>query len=67
MKSRIPHAAAVTLLCDDLPEATNRVELDPEVAGVGEALDPGNSNMAHLLGTDRMGSDPGRSVVNAWI
>lgn len=103
MKSRFPHAAGVTLLCDDLPEATNRVELDPEVtdsdgipaaravytlsensrnmlehgaaraaevlraAGAVEVLDPGNSNMAHLLGTDRMGSDPDRSVVNAWI
>lgn len=102
MKSRFPHAAGVTLLCDDLPEATNRIELDPEVtdsdgipaaravytlsensrnmlehgaaraaevlraAGAVEVLDPGNSNMAHLLGTARMGSDPDRSVVNAW-
>jgi choline dehydrogenase-like flavoprotein len=35
-------------------------------AGASEVLDPGNSNMAHLMGTARMGTDPKRSVVDAW-
>lgn len=35
-------------------------------AGAKEVIDPGNSNMAHLMGTACMGVDPARSVVNAW-
>lgn len=31
-----------------------------------EVLDPGNGNMAHLMGTARMGTRPDRSVVDAW-
>lgn len=32
-----------------------------KAAGAIEILDPGNSNMAHLMGTARMGNDPGQS------
>ena len=35
-------------------------------AGAIQIVDPGNSNMAHLVGTARMGRDPDRSVVNGW-
>jgi choline dehydrogenase-like flavoprotein len=35
-------------------------------AGAVEVLDPGNGNMAHLMGTARMGTRPDRSVVDAW-
>jgi len=38
-----------------------------EAAGAIEVIDDGPSRTAsHLLGTARMGSDPKRSVVNAW-
>ncbi len=38
-----------------------------EEAGADEVIDSGvNSNMAHLMGTARMGEDPKASVVNAW-
>jgi choline dehydrogenase-like flavoprotein len=102
MRSRFPHCAGVTAVADDLPEAGNRVDLDPTktdsnglpaarvtyslsenskrmlehgaaraaevltAAGAVEIIDAGNSNMAHLMGTARMGNDPERSVVNAW-
>jgi choline dehydrogenase-like flavoprotein len=35
-------------------------------AGAVDVMDPGNSNMAHLMGTARMGKRPDRSVVDAW-
>lgn len=31
MKGRFPHAVGMSVLCDDLPEEHNRVELDPEL------------------------------------
>ena len=37
-----------------------------KAAGAVQVIDPGNSNMAHLMGTARMGDKPSRSVVNAW-
>jgi choline dehydrogenase-like flavoprotein len=37
-----------------------------KAAGAIEVLDPGNGNMAHLMGTARMGLDPANSVVDAW-
>lgn len=102
MHTRFPHLAGLTVLGDDLPEAHNRIDLDPQetdsngipaaratyrlsentkqlmdhgaararelllAAGAVEIIDPGNANMAHLMGTARMGNDPARSVVNAW-
>jgi choline dehydrogenase-like flavoprotein len=103
MKQRFPHAVGMSVLCDDLPEEHNRIELDPELtdshgipaaratytlsentrsmlahglerihevleaAGAVEILDPGaRGNMAHLMGTARMGDDPRTSVVDAW-
>lgn len=102
MRARFPHTAGVTVVADDLPEAYNRIDLDPgrtdshgipaaratytlsentkklldhgaerarevlKAAGAIEIIDPGNSNMAHLMGTACMGDDPARSVVNAW-
>jgi len=35
-------------------------------AGAVEVLDPGNDNMAHLMGTARMGTRPDHSVADAW-
>jgi choline dehydrogenase-like flavoprotein len=102
MRRRFPHCAGVTVVTDDLPEESNRIELDAklsdsngipaarasytlsantkgmlehgaartrellEAAGAVEVLDPGNANMAHLMGTARMGRDRRRSVVDAW-
>ena len=102
MRQRFPHAVAMSVLCDDLPEEHNRVELDPELtdshgipaaratyalsentsrmlahglerarevlnaAGAVEILEPTGHNMAHLMGTARMGDDPRTSVVDAW-
>ena len=102
MRARFPHTAGISVVGDDLPEAGNRIDLDPSqtdsngipaaratyslsenslklmdhgaararevllAAGALEVLDPGNSNMAHLMGTARMGIDPQRSVVDAW-
>ena len=37
-----------------------------KAAGAVEVIDSRNDNMAHLMGTARMGDDPERSVVNAW-
>jgi choline dehydrogenase-like flavoprotein len=37
-----------------------------EAAGAVEVIDPGNANMAHLMGTARMGNDRRMSVVDAW-
>lgn len=37
-----------------------------KAAGAIEIIDPGNNNMAHLMGTARMGRNPSRSVVNTW-
>ena len=101
MKRRWAHIVRVTTLGEDLPEETNRVELDPvakdssgipaprvtyrysenslkilehgrqmaaqalQAAGAVETMDSGIIVPAfHLMGTARMGSDPGRSVVN---
>jgi choline dehydrogenase-like flavoprotein len=102
MNRRFPHAVGMSVLCDDLPEEHNRIELDPgltdshgipaaratytlsentrrmlahglerirqvlEAAGAVEILEPTGSNMAHLMGTARMGDDPRTSVVDAW-
>jgi choline dehydrogenase-like flavoprotein len=103
MRKRFPHVVRLSTLGEDLPDESNRVQLDPEVtdssgipaahvsytygensvkmlkhgermgrmaleaAGAAEITyrrpDP---QAGHLLGTARMGSDPGRSVVNAW-
>lgn len=95
----------VGVACEDLPEAHNRVTLDPELKdshgipapridykvgentqrmmehGIARSVEileaagatqihlppPGVLNSpGHLLGTARMGTDPGRSVVNEW-
>jgi choline dehydrogenase-like flavoprotein len=102
MRAKFPHTAGVTVVCDDLPEPHNRIDLDPSMkdsngmpaaramyslsenskkmldhgavraaevlkaAGAVQVIDPGNNNMAHLMGTARMGGKPDRSVVNAW-
>jgi choline dehydrogenase-like flavoprotein len=103
MRRRFPHIIRISVLGEDLPDANNRVELDPEVkdssgipaprvvygygenslnmlehggamarqaleaAGAVEILDSGVIQPAfHLLGTARMGTDPKKSVVNAW-
>jgi choline dehydrogenase-like flavoprotein len=102
MRRRFPHTVQISVLCDDLPEANNRIELDDEIvdsdgipgaratyeysentqamlshgldrarevleaAGAIEILEPQGDNMAHLMGTARMGDDPRTSVVNAW-
>ena len=102
-RRRFPHVIRLTPLGEDLPEESNRVELDPEAkdssgipaahvvysysenskrmlehgfqvskaaldaAGAIEVLDSGIIAPAfHLLGTARMGTDPQKSVVNAW-
>ena len=93
----------IGVACEDLPEAHNRVTLDPVlkdghgipapkldytlsantqammahgIARAGEILRaagaskiataPALNSPGHLLGTARMGTDPERSVVNAW-
>ena len=101
MARHFPHTAGIATLCEDLPNESNRVDLDPDLtdshgipaprvtytlgdnttqmlehgaaratevlkaAGATEVRDArGNANMAHLMGTARMGTDPRRSVVN---
>jgi choline dehydrogenase-like flavoprotein len=96
--------AGMVVICEDLPEAHNRVTLDPDlvdsdgipapkisyrlsensskmlehsVARAREVLEASGAKETfseaplppagwHLMGTARMGSDPGRSVVNEW-
>jgi choline dehydrogenase-like flavoprotein len=102
MRRRFPHLIRVTVMGEDLPQAHNRVEIDPnlkntsgipaprvvhsdrenslrmlvhgarmarqslEAAGTVEILDSELETPAyHLMGTARMGTDPGKSVVNA--
>jgi choline dehydrogenase-like flavoprotein len=103
MRRRWGHTIGIAVMAEDLPEETNRVELDPvkkdssgipaprvhytfgrnslkmlehgarsarqllEAAGARQIRDTGGPNVfAHLMGTARMGSDPHRSVVDAW-
>ena len=50
-----------------LDHAAGTARLALEAAGAVEILDSGVIQPAfHLLGTARMGTDPKRSVVNAW-
>ncbi len=103
MRRRFGHTVGIAIMGEDLPEETNRLELDSgrhdrhgmpaarvtyrfgentlrmldhgvsmarralEAAGAVElAQAPGPGVFAHLMGTARMGSDPRRSVVDAW-
>jgi choline dehydrogenase-like flavoprotein len=67
--SGIPAARATYRLSDNtknmLDHGAARAREVLEAAGATEIIDPGNRNMAHLMGTARMGSDPKSSVVNA--
>ncbi len=49
-----------------LDHATKRVTEVLEAAGAREVVVPPPNNMAHLMGTARMGNDPKNSVVNAY-
>ncbi len=96
-----PHQVGLTVLADDLPDATNTVTLDEsevdsngiaaakvtyslsenskkmldhaaekakealDAAGAKEVIVPPPRNMAHLMGTARMGTNEKNSVVNA--
>lgn len=68
--SGIPAARATYTLSDNskamLKHAAARAREVLEAAGAVEVIDSGNSNMAHLMGTARMGNDPRMSVVDAW-
>jgi choline dehydrogenase-like flavoprotein len=102
-RERFLHTVRLSVNGEDLPEESNRVELDPvakdssgipaarviykagpntikmlehaaqtgkqalDAAGAKQFLDSGiRQHASHLMGTARMGSDPKRSVVNAW-
>jgi len=103
-RAHFEHSAGMLAICEDLPEETNTVTLDPVLkdahgipapkidyalgensrrmlehaiargreilaaAGAREVMVESPMAMAgwHLLGTARMGTDPQRSVVNAW-
>jgi choline dehydrogenase-like flavoprotein len=58
VRRRFPHTAGVTVVAEDLPDDANRIELDPGLTDC--------ANMAHLMGTARMGRDRRTSVVDAW-
>jgi choline dehydrogenase-like flavoprotein len=98
------HSAGMASICEDLPEESNRVTLDPDLTDqdgvpaprITYRLSDNTRKMLdhsiargtdilkaagarditvksplpyagwHLLGTARMGTDPDRSVVNAW-
>lgn len=66
----IPGARATYTLSDNskamLDHGAARARELLEAAGAVEVIDPGNANMAHLMGTARMGHDPKMSVVDAW-
>jgi choline dehydrogenase-like flavoprotein len=49
-----------------LAHGLERIRQVLEAAGAVEILEPTGSNMAHLMGTARMGDDPRTSVVDAW-
>jgi choline dehydrogenase-like flavoprotein len=68
--SGIPAARATYSLSDNskamLDHGAARARELLEAAGAVEVIDPGNANMAHLMGTARMGNDRRMSVVDAW-
>ncbi len=103
-RSHFNHTAAFAAICEDLPEESNTVTLDPVLKDahgipapkltyrlgensrrmIAHAIERGAEAMRaagavdvhaegplpwagwHLMGTARMGRDPGRSVVNEW-
>lgn len=68
--SGIPAARATYTLSNNskamLDHGAARARELLEAAGAVEVIDPGNANMAHLMGTARMGNDRSMSVVDAW-